>query len=1020
MVFSSRLDGWAERSPSNRATTTQDQGDQEENQEYREQDFRNAYCRSDYAREAEHAGRTTRYGGGTRFEVSLARYLVTRARTDPPYPLSARSGRFPDLSSRPQSPQMAEAVRDRHDPNRSARFVTTLLPWLLGLGMLMGYVTTLNAWVSLDSLRLVWSVSGLNWQRQLFSPVTFLVTCPFGWLPGAWVPLALNLFTAVCAALSLALLARSVALLPHDRTHAERVRLNGRRPYLTIRSAWLPPTLAALICGWQLSFWENAVAATGEMFDLLLFAYLVRCLLEFRLKHKQKWLLRFGLVYGLAVANNWAMAAFGPAFVIAIIWMNLQPVTFLALDRKLKNLRSAGFHGGERLLRIIPSIIDVRPLVRAMGWWLAGFSLFLLLPLIASLASSPHADFWPSLRLALGTFRNRLLHFPRYHVLMACLTSVVPVLFMGIRWRRSGEDDDRVSKDLADNVLYVVHSFFLALCLWTTLDSPFSPRGLKLGYPGLPLYFLSSLSIGYFSGCFLLVFGRSRSRPLVGRLATVSICLLTIGVPGILLCKNLPGILLSRKSALAGYAAQVRQSLPPKGAVMLSEDPFRLMCLETALAGTGESAKYLLIDAILLKSQTLAYLQFLERTHPAFKLAGSLTNQLGEMADPAVLTDRLQDFAQEGSLYYLHPPFGSPLELFHASPHGLIYQLKPYSTNEAGAPPLSAAEVAENQAFWRDAEPGRLLGLARRIESVPPVRPAIVQRILKKAHVVQEPDREAAGVGTLYSVGLDYWGVELQKRELLAEAAQCFDLAQRLNPGNPAAKINLKANKDLQRHAPPVIRPLQDIERDFGTADTCDQVLRTFGPVDEANYCFYFGEFFFAGAHYRQALEQFERVKALAPHYPGVRVLLAQALCSQGDFTRGLAEAREILGAEPRNPDGLLVEGLALFETARYREAIPPLTEVLTLQSSNHIARLYRARARWNLNDLEAARQDYEGVVQANPGAYLAYFGLADIAYRKKDIPATVRNCELYLGCAPPGVPETRVIEERLKELKHD
>jgi tetratricopeptide (TPR) repeat protein len=911
-------------------------------------------------------------------------------------------------------------VRDRHDPDRSARFVRTLLPWLLGLGMLIGYVATLNAWVSLDSLRLVWSVSGLNWQRQLFSPVTFLVTYPFGWLPAAWVPLALNLFNATCAALSLALLARSVALLPHDRTHAERLRLNSHRRYLTIRSAWLPPTLAVLLCGWQLSFWENAVAATGEMFDLLLFAYLVRCLLEFRLKHEQKWLLRFGLVYGLAVANNWAMAAFGPAFVIAIIWMDLQPVTFLALDKELKGLRSAGVRGGERLLRIIPSIIDVRPLARALGWWLAGFSLFLLLPALASLATAPHADFWPSLRLALRTFENRLLYFPRYHVLMACLTSVLPVLFMGICWRRSREDEDRASKNLGDNVLYVVHGFFLAVCLWTMLDSPFSPRGLKFGYPGLPLYFLSSLSIGYFSGCFLLVFGRSRSRPLVRRLITASIWLLAIAGPGVLLCKNLPGILLNRTSALAGYAAQVRQSLPSKGAVILSEDPFRLLCLESALAGAGESAKHLLIDTILLKSQTLPYLQFLERRHPDFKLAGSLTNQLADMADQSALMDRLRDFAQEGRLYYLHPPFGSLLEVFHASPHGLIYQLRPYSTNEAEAASLSEAELANNQAFWRDVETERLSGLVRRTESVAVVRPAIVQGILKLADVAQEPDREAAAVGPLYSAGLDYWGVELQKRELLAEAERCFDLARRLNPANPAARINLKANKDLQAHAPAVIRPLRDIESHFGRASTCDQVLRNFGPVDEANHCFYFGRFFFASSYYRQAIEQFERVKALAPHYPGVRVLLAQALCSQGDFTRGLAEARVILRTEPQDPDALLVEGLALFETAHFREAIPPLTEVLALQSSNYVARLYRARARWNLNDLEAARQDYEGVVQAAPGAYLAYYGLADIAYRKKDIPAAVRNCELYLGCAPPDLAETRVVEERLKELKHD
>jgi len=41
------------------------------------------------------------------------------------------------------------------------------------------------------------------------NPVTFLVTGPLRWLPAPAIPFALNLFSAVCAALALGLLARS-------------------------------------------------------------------------------------------------------------------------------------------------------------------------------------------------------------------------------------------------------------------------------------------------------------------------------------------------------------------------------------------------------------------------------------------------------------------------------------------------------------------------------------------------------------------------------------------------------------------------------------------------------------------------------------------------------------------------------------------------------------------------------------------------------------------------------------------
>src|SRR5438552_812512 len=106
------------------------------------------------------------------------------------------------------------------------QFVRSILPWLLGGAMLCLYFFTLNHWVSLGSLQEVANLSGwspsLELDLELYSPLTFLLTLPIRWLPPALIPLALNLFVALCAALTLALLARSVALLPHDRTHEQR------------------------------------------------------------------------------------------------------------------------------------------------------------------------------------------------------------------------------------------------------------------------------------------------------------------------------------------------------------------------------------------------------------------------------------------------------------------------------------------------------------------------------------------------------------------------------------------------------------------------------------------------------------------------------------------------------------------------------------------------------------------------------------------------------------------------------
>src|ERR1019366_9237247 len=302
------------------------------------------------------------------------------------------------------------------ESSRPLRFAAVVLPWLLAGVMSAVYLLTLNPWVAPESLELVARVSGLSPRVELFGPVTYLVTWPFRWLPPAWIPPALNLFSAACAALSLAWLACSVALLPHDRTGDQRLRLHERTPWLTVRSAWLPPTLAVLICGWQPTFWEHAVAATGEMFNLLLFAYLVRSLLELRADGNNARLLRFALVYGLAVANNWAMAAFAPLFFLAAVWAaRAQP--FRRLERALK-----GFDNRRLSLfaRFCEALQPFNPglWVGSLGCFLAGLCLLMLLPLVASSADNAQMDFWMTLRSVLRIYKRSLLAVPTSTVLL--------------------------------------------------------------------------------------------------------------------------------------------------------------------------------------------------------------------------------------------------------------------------------------------------------------------------------------------------------------------------------------------------------------------------------------------------------------------------------------------------------------------------------------------------------------------------------------------------------------------------
>src|SRR4051794_9474448 len=103
-------------------------------------------------------------------------------------------------------------------------FSRTVLPWLVAAVMLLLYLVTLNKVVTTQSVWPLARATGMDWRPTLGTPLTYLVPFPIRWLPSGIQLLALNFTAALCASLSLALLARSVAILPHDRTQLQRER----------------------------------------------------------------------------------------------------------------------------------------------------------------------------------------------------------------------------------------------------------------------------------------------------------------------------------------------------------------------------------------------------------------------------------------------------------------------------------------------------------------------------------------------------------------------------------------------------------------------------------------------------------------------------------------------------------------------------------------------------------------------------------------------------------------------------
>jgi tetratricopeptide (TPR) repeat protein len=914
---------------------------------------------------------------------------------------------------------------DKGESSSPLRFAAVVLPWLLAGVMSAVYLLTLNHWVAPESLELVANVSGLSPRVELFGPVTYLVTWPFRWLPSAWIPPALNLFSAACAVLSLAWLARSVALLPHDRTEDQRLRLPEGTPWLTVRSAWLPPTLAVLVCGWQLTFWEHAVAATGEMFNLLLFAGLVRGLLELRADGNNARLPRFALVYGLAVANNWAMAAFAPLFFLAAVWAaRANPFRRRVLERALKRFNDREL---SRFARFRQALRPFHPglWVGSLGCFLAGLCLLMLLPLVASSADNAQMDFWAALRSILRTYKRFLLAVPISTVLLLCLGSVLPALFMTIRWgRRAG---GATAGDIfTAGVFHVVHAFFLIVCLWAALDLPLSPRRLGVGFPFLPLYYLGALSAGYFSGYFLLVFGtpprdtRRRTRLLtrvVNIAPTAAVCVVLVGVPGLMLHQSLPYILWSRTGALESLAAQLERCLPPPGAVILGDGSFDLLCLQATLIRRGQQTAYLPVDVSSLVRDP-GYFDILRQRHPEFNLAPPLLHLPSDLTNPPVLMAWFKDLVAAREVYYLHPSVGSLGESFSFQPRGLFYQLKPCAANVPEEGPLPPEVLAQNRAFWQAFSAKPLPELVRHIPSPEQLAQSrSLPRLLQKAYREPERDPRAAVVGAFYSRALDTWGVELQEAGFLREAGNCFAAALQLSPDNAAAQINRDFNQALQAHKPAASQPAQPSEAQIGKRRSWSQVLALDGSIDEPNVCYKVGTMFAEANLPRQAAQQFARAQTLAPGQPDGALRLTEQLIRLADYTNALAAANQALQLKPLDPDALYWKGSSLMLLKDYEGAIPLLNQSLTTQTNFQTA-MTLGFAQVQLGNLDAARQAYERAAQSGSNTYQAYFRLAQVAHRQKDTNAAIKYIELYRSKTPPNLLDAPLVNAILAELR--
>jgi tetratricopeptide (TPR) repeat protein len=960
----------------------------------------------------------------------------------------------------------------KNDPRHD--FTRRILPWLVAAVMLVVYYLTLNPWVSLINIETVARVSGWTWTPDFGGPLFHLVMLPFRMLPAGAIPVALNLFSAICAALTLGLLTRSVGLLPHDRTEAQVIRERNGFALLTLKSAWLPSLLAALLCGLQLTFWELATNGGSAMFDLLLFAFVVWSLLEYRLDEREWRLYLSSVVVGLGIAEGTPMTGFFPLFIVAVIWV-----------------RGLNF-------------FNVQFLWRMTLCGLAGLSLFLLPPITAIISDPTSGTFLQAVQLSLSQqamvardyFDCLTNPTGSLEKMVPLFVSLIPLLILSIRWKIG--DSSRVGSVLANLMYHGIHAIFLCVCVWLAFDPPFSPRQRGLG---LTLYYLIALSAGYYAGYFLLIFGKKHPRAgefqpilvvLANRAIITLVWLLAILAVAGLVYKNKPLVSAINGNSLAQYASLQAGKLPRGGAIVLSDSRTQLFLTKAELAREGRAKDFLLLDTTsLLYPQYHRYLHW--ESPEKWPLLVAPTNSA--MLNPVGMVGMLSMLNRSNELYYLQPSFGYYFEQFYPEPHGLVYKLKllPNDTLLPAAPDNNL--IAENEAFWADAQSQTLKSVEDTLALPDPNSPEpFAQKILARLHIPREQSISDLFVGACCSRCLDFWGVEQQRTGFLTTAAESFKTALQLNPDNAVAQINLKFNEALRAGQHPRVDLNQDTSDQLGKYSSVGDAISEGGPFDEPAFCYQVGYIMINdNGFFRQAAAPLERVCELDPNFFPARSLLARiygmnhlpnrmltvlrapiekpetfsldladsaelhvlaaaayfqlddpargsqmfemeisrdpgndallstvekVYLSRGMFSNALVVADNRLKLTPDDPKWLITKGYVENQLKQYNDAIKTLTRVIAVQNDNGDALFQRARAYYLSGNLGAAQTDYESLQKIRPNSPVLAYALGEIAQQQHNTNEAIQNFELYLRTAPTNTDEAKSVSEQLHKLK--
>jgi tetratricopeptide (TPR) repeat protein len=788
------------------------------------------------------------------------------------------------------------------------RLPAVVVPCVAAVVLFAIYLATLNQWVGVRSIGVVAGLGRWTGAEPAFKPGLEILALPLRVLPAAIFPKACNLLSALCGALAAALAARVVALLPYDRSRAGRLRGHDADPWLHVPLAWAPPVLAAGLSGLALTAWENATSLTGETPELLLFAACAACLCQYRLKLRDFWLWAFAFLTGAGMASNFAMIAFGPLFLVALVW-----------------IRGVSFANTKFLARL--------------AFW---FALGLLVHVVGAwLAAGDGYSFGSILKTQLIVEKDMLLGTPRGRILLFALLTLLPFAFIGVRW--GNETGSSLEQRLTVGGLVLVEIGWTVANIVMAFDPPFSPRNLVYldptggGVALLTFSFCGAVVSAYVAGHLILLGSVTPAiawaRPSVvgGAVLKASMAVAVVAcaaAPAALMWKNWPLVANENAPWLDRFAKAVTDVVPAKSpAILMADDPIAALTIWASCRDHGVLSNKLVVNAASLARHNANY-----RAHVVRESGGSWPS-LAEFAkaESGVIDKFLPVWnaaAESGQAFYVNPSINFLVQQSYQSPVGPLFQMRPFAPGKISPPPPTDEEAARIKSYWTSASPA----------------------LKEVAQAAEAGSVTADWAASFWSRAANVDGVILQAARRFDGAAELFRIAVATQTNNASARVNLEVNAALKAGKP----VSTNLSRFLPEASPA-AILNAFGFVDEPDSWLVLGRLCLTTEPplLRSAAAMFARARDLAPDRSAAWLGYLAVCNSAAEYGMVLDAAADFRARGPLKPTELVAvtrhEANARFHrgelealartVADARAQLPADTELLLLETD-----MYRAQ----------------------------------------------------------------------------